>query len=130
MQCKINLAFLSRSTFVYARDECNACNVQLLVRPFYVFPCGHRFHYDCLVAAITPMLSSDDQTKLVNLQCQLTTISTRPDDSATETSESLSTKEQVKSSIDELVASECLYCGDLMIEWVFEIFILFSQKKS
>ncbi|XP_076764775.1 vacuolar protein sorting-associated protein 18 homolog isoform X1 [Xylocopa sonorina] len=116
--------FRTRCTFVYAKDTCNSCDVKLLLRPFYVFPCGHRFHSDCLVAALTPMLSMDQRTKLVNLQRQLTAISnTRPEDTASVASVSLSTKDQIKADIDELVASECLYCGELMIESIDKPFI-------
>lgn len=109
-----------RCTFVHARDMCNTCEVQLLLRPFYVFPCGHKFHSDCLVAALTPMLSMDQRTKLADLQRQLTAISNRPEDTTSMTSVSLSTRDQIKADIDELVASECLYCGELMIEYVSE----------
>jgi hypothetical protein len=102
--------------------------MQLLLRPFYVFPCGHRFHSDCFIAALTSMLSIERQTQLADLQYQLTQASGRPDELPTMnqqqhvvntdggSSASLSTKEQIKTDIDELVASECLYCGELMIE--------------
>ncbi|XP_015595539.1 vacuolar protein sorting-associated protein 18 homolog isoform X1 [Cephus cinctus] len=116
-------AFRNRCTFVLARDTCNTCDSQLLLRPFYVFPCGHRFHSDCLVAALTPMLSMDQQTKLADLQRQLTTISNRPEDTNSVISVSLSTKDQIKADIDDLVASECLYCGELMIESIDKPFI-------
>ncbi|XP_011263387.1 vacuolar protein sorting-associated protein 18 homolog isoform X2 [Camponotus floridanus] len=116
-------AFRTRCTFVHARDTCNTCEVQLLLRPFYVFPCGHKFHSDCLVAALTPMLSMDQRTKLADLQRQLTAISNRPEDTTSMTSVSLSTRDQIKADIDELVASECLYCGELMIESIDKPFI-------
>ncbi|XP_076171976.1 vacuolar protein sorting-associated protein 18 dor [Ptiloglossa arizonensis] len=114
--------FRTRCTFVHAKDTCNICDVQLLLRPFYVFPCGHRFHSDCLVAALTPMLSMDQRTKLADLQQQLTTLSNKPDITSVG-STSLSKKDQIKADIDELVASECLYCGELMIETIDKPFI-------
>lgn len=116
-------AFRTRCTFVHAKDTCNTCEVQLLLRPFYVFPCGHKFHSDCLVAALTPMLSMDQRTKLADLQRQLTAISSRPEDTNSVTSVSLSTRDQIKADIDQLVASECLYCGELMIESIDKPFI-------
>lgn len=116
-------AFRTRCTFVHARDTCNTCEVQLLLRPFYVFPCGHKFHSDCLVAALTPMLSMDQRTKLADLQRQLTAISNRPEDTTSVASASLSTRDQIKADIDELIASECLYCGELMIESIDKPFI-------
>lgn len=116
-------AFRTRCTFIDVKDKCNSCNVQLLLRPYYVFPCGHRFHSDCLVAALTPMLSMDQRTKLADLQRQLTAMSNRSDDTTSVASVSLSVKDQVKADIDELVASECLYCGELMIESIDKPFI-------
>nr|XP_034180513.1 vacuolar protein sorting-associated protein 18 homolog [Osmia lignaria] len=115
--------FRTRCTYVHAKDTCNSCDVQLLLRPFYVFPCGHRFHSDCLVAALTPMLSMTQRTKLADLQRQLTALSNRPEDTTSVGSVSLSTKDQIKADIDELVASECLYCGELMIESIDKPFI-------
>ncbi|XP_043488268.1 vacuolar protein sorting-associated protein 18 homolog isoform X2 [Polistes fuscatus] len=115
--------FRTRCTFVDARDTCNSCDVQLLLRPFYVFPCGHRFHSDCLVAALTPMLSMDQRTKLADLQRQLTVISNRSENTASARLAPLPVKDQIKADIDELVASECLYCGELMIESIDKPFI-------
>ncbi|XP_076234523.1 vacuolar protein sorting-associated protein 18 dor isoform X2 [Calliopsis andreniformis] len=115
--------FRTRCTYIHAKDTCNTCDVQLLLRPFYVFPCGHRFHSDCLVAALTPMLSMDQRTKLAVLQRQLTALSNRPEDTTSVGSVSLSRKDQIKADIDELVASECLYCGELMIESIDKPFI-------
>ncbi|XP_063971923.1 vacuolar protein sorting-associated protein 18 homolog [Diachasmimorpha longicaudata] len=116
-------AFRTRCTFVHVRDTCNSCEVQLLLRPFYVFPCGHRFHSDCLIAALTPMLSIEQQTKLADLQRQLTAVSKKPEDTTSVGSVSLSTKDQIKADIDNLVASDCLYCGEFMIESIDKPFI-------
>ncbi|XP_012271920.1 vacuolar protein sorting-associated protein 18 homolog [Orussus abietinus] len=115
-------SFRNRCTYVHARDTCNACEVQLLLRPFYVFPCGHRFHSDCLVAALIPMLSTEQQTTLADLQRQLISDS-KPEENASARLESQSTKDKVKAQIDDLVASECLYCGELMIESIDKPFI-------
>ncbi|XP_043479319.1 vacuolar protein sorting-associated protein 18 homolog isoform X1 [Leptopilina heterotoma] len=116
--------FRTRCTFVHAKDMCNTCDGQLLMRPFYVFPCGHRFHSDCLVAALTPLLSIEQQTKLADLQKQLISVSGKSDETvSTDGSASLSTKDQIKADIDDLIASECLYCGDLMIESIDKPFI-------
>ncbi|KAI4499403.1 hypothetical protein M0802_005663 [Mischocyttarus mexicanus] len=115
--------FRTRCTFVDARDTCNSCDIQLLLRPFYVFPCGHRFHSDCLVAALTPMLPMKQRTKFAELQRQLTVISNKSENTASARLTPYPVKDQVKADIDELVASECLYCGELMIESIDKPFI-------
>lgn len=58
----------------------------------------------------------DQRTKLADLQRQLTALSNKPEDTRSVRSVSLSTKDQIKADIDDLIASECLYCGELMIE--------------
>lgn len=67
------------------------------------------------------MLSAEQQTKLTDLQRQLTAVSKKPEDTTSVVSVSLSTKDQIKSDLDYLIASECLYCGEFMIEYVLFI---------
>lgn len=62
------------------------------------------------------MLSNENQVKLTDLQRQLTSVSKKTEDTISIGSVTLSTKEQIKADIDDLVASDCLYCGDFMIE--------------
>lgn len=38
---------------VDSQEKCAACDFPLLNRPFYLFLCGHMFHYDCLFQ-VTP----------------------------------------------------------------------------
>lgn len=51
------LLFLVRYSFVKGTDKCSSCGFPLMTRAFYVFPCMHRFHSDCLIAevSITPL---------------------------------------------------------------------------
>ncbi len=37
---------------VDSQEKCAACDFPLLNRPFYLFLCGHMFHYDCLFQVI------------------------------------------------------------------------------
>jgi vacuolar protein sorting-associated protein 18 len=48
--------FRNRSVLVSVSEACCACDIALLLRPFYLFPCGHKFHGDCLLAEIQPTL--------------------------------------------------------------------------
>ena len=49
-------SFRNRSVHVSVSDTCRLCSLALLLRPFYLFPCGHRFHADCLLAEAKPTL--------------------------------------------------------------------------
>ena len=41
-----------RYAFVRAQDKCTICGFPLVTRFFYVFPCSHKFHADCLVTEV------------------------------------------------------------------------------
>lgn len=38
-----------------AEDKCSVCTYPLMSRAFYLFPCGHKFHMDCLIAEVSPL---------------------------------------------------------------------------
>ncbi|XP_048829852.1 vacuolar protein sorting-associated protein 18 homolog [Brienomyrus brachyistius] len=115
---------------VESQEKCATCDFPLLNRPFYLFLCGHMFHYDCLLQEVTPHLSSYKQAKLDELQKKLAAASQpskarhriREEDTATPGKEQLS-REQIKSDIDDIVAAECVYCGELMIKSIDKPFI-------
>ncbi|KAG7461333.1 hypothetical protein MATL_G00208930 [Megalops atlanticus] len=125
---------------VESQEKCAACDFPLLNRPFYLFLCGHMFHYDCLFQEVSPHLSAYKQTKLEELQKKLAaTVQParsrhRPKD---EDTVSLGmgqlSREQIKSDIDDIIAAECVYCGDLMIRSIDKPFIdpqKYEQEKS
>lgn len=51
---------------VDSQEKCASCDFPLLNRPFYLFLCGHMFHYDCLfqVTVNTPL--SNLSTNMTN----------------------------------------------------------------
>ena len=50
----------NRFVTVEQGDKCWKCGLPLLTRQFYVFPCQHSFHADCLIS----MVSLHARTKL------------------------------------------------------------------
>ena len=42
----------NRFVVVEAGEKCGVCRQQLLTRQFYVFPCQHCFHADCLIQEV------------------------------------------------------------------------------
>uniref|UniRef100_A0A6Q2X5J0 Vacuolar protein sorting-associated protein 18 homolog n=1 Tax=Esox lucius TaxID=8010 RepID=A0A6Q2X5J0_ESOLU len=133
---------------VESQEKCAVCDFPLLNRPFYLFLCGHMFHYDCLFQEVNPHLSSYKQSKLEELQKKLAAASrtskSRPrpapkekeegGDSASLGKGSASvSREQIKSDIDDIIACECVYCGELMIKSIDKPFIdplKFEEEKS
>lgn len=44
-----NINVDSRFAVINAVEKCYICNYPLLTRQFYIFPCQHAFHADCLI---------------------------------------------------------------------------------
>ncbi|XP_071444491.1 vacuolar protein sorting-associated protein 18 homolog [Hetaerina americana] len=115
-------SFRNRHTVVKAHDLCCVCDCRLLARAFYVFPCGHRFHSDCLLHQVHPLLPTGKRNRLHDLQKQLGSFSLREDNESVGSS-SYTAREQIKGDIDNIVASECLFCGEMMIRSIDQPFI-------
>lgn len=46
------VALKNRFLTIDAGEQCSVCSQLLLSRQFYVFPCRHSFHADCLVTLV------------------------------------------------------------------------------
>ncbi|KAI4456526.1 vacuolar protein sorting-associated protein [Holotrichia oblita] len=108
-------SFRNRYTEVNQSDCCDICEKTLMVRPFYAFPCQHRFHSDCLLKELNPLLGPARKNKLADLHRQLNILNTQNIDNVSTASSGMSARDTVKADIDNIVASECLYCGENMI---------------
>ena len=52
----------NRFITVDAGERCSVCSIAILTRQFYVFPCHHAFHADCLVGLVSGRFLSADWT--------------------------------------------------------------------
>ncbi|BGP21553.1 tethering complex subunit [Rhodotorula toruloides] len=68
----------NRFVVVDANEKCGACTQQLLTRQFYVFPCQHCFHADCLIQEVTKSLTPTQLRRMLNLQSKLAPSSRQP----------------------------------------------------
>lgn len=50
-------SFRNRSVTICAQDKCSGCGQFLLLKPFFLFPCSHKFHADCLEKNLIRLLS-------------------------------------------------------------------------
>jgi vacuolar protein sorting-associated protein 18 len=46
----------NRFVTIDAGERCSVCSQPLLTRQFYVFPCQHTFHADCLIGLVCLLL--------------------------------------------------------------------------
>ncbi|KAF5312904.1 hypothetical protein D9619_003136 [Psilocybe cf. subviscida] len=52
-------------------EQCSKCSTLLLTRQFYVFPCHHTFHADCLIALAKEYFPPATLRKIIALQNEL-----------------------------------------------------------
>ncbi|KAG5878017.1 hypothetical protein JTB14_025471 [Gonioctena quinquepunctata] len=117
-------SFRNHYTLINSTDACEICNVTLLIKPFYMFPCQHKFHSDCLLAELSPSLGPAKKNRLSDLERQLKVLNNQTNvDNISTGSSGMSAREIVKSEIDNILASECLYCGENMIRNIDKPFI-------
>ncbi|XP_050332162.1 vacuolar protein sorting-associated protein 18 homolog [Bactrocera neohumeralis] len=110
-----------RSIRINAQENCNLCDSFLMVKPFIVFICGHKFHSDCLEKKILPTLSSEQNRRLRTIKQQLDALVTQSfvmDISE----EMLLQRTELKTEIEEIIAGDCYFCG-VMIDMIDQPFI-------
>ncbi|KAH9624516.1 hypothetical protein KSS87_014015 [Heliosperma pusillum] len=147
-------ALAQRYAIIERDEECGVCRRKILstaadfgmsrgyasvgpMAPFYVFPCGHAFHAECLVAHLTRCTDREQAERILDLQKQLTLVSGEPrkDSSGTlaadtESVTSANQIDKIRSQLDEAIASECPFCGFLMIKEISMPFILTEEQEA
>ena len=94
----------------------------MLTRLFYLFPCLHVYHGDCLTREVMNHFSEDKRNRVLFLEDEIaksapskTLMDTVREGENMNAVAGMSEIEQNKAELDELIAAECLLCGDVMI---------------
>jgi hypothetical protein len=90
----------NRHGFVAAGRRCDHCGVAALQRKFYLFPCQHVLHADCLREVLQQYLSGAEQRELRELE------------------QAASRSDAARARLDEMLAGECALCGEFLIETI------------
>ncbi|KAI0756694.1 Pep3/Vps18/deep orange family-domain-containing protein [Daedaleopsis nitida] len=64
-------ALQKRFITVDATEKCSSCALALMTRQFYVFPCHHTFHADCLIGLTKEFLPAHALRRILALQTEL-----------------------------------------------------------
>lgn len=120
--------FRNRYSIIKVDQRCEICSRSLLSRAFYVFPCGHLFHRDCIIKEmheIDPNYKDiDTKLKLLELDSYKKISTTSKQQNFLVNSVSSQTRsngesiEKVERELEELIASECIYCGSLLPNYI------------
>ncbi|KKP02713.1 hypothetical protein THAR02_05166 [Trichoderma harzianum] len=110
---KLDIAALDhRYAIVEPGEKCYVCGLPLLSRQFFVFPCQHSFHSDCMGRKVLEQAGVAKSNRIKELQMQIH----KGLVSGTQ-------REAVVAELDALVASACILCSDFAIKRIDEPFI-------
>ncbi|KAG0430612.1 hypothetical protein HPB47_022509 [Ixodes persulcatus] len=119
-------AFRNKFSVVRADQKCAVCEYAVMNQAFYMFPCGHMFHADCLSSEVQQHLTPTKVSRIDDIHRQLASLGGHDDNvslSSTSGIPTLSTRDKLMNELDDLIASECLFCGELAIRSVDEPFV-------
>ncbi|KAI8834856.1 Pep3/Vps18/deep orange family-domain-containing protein [Chytridium lagenaria] len=107
----------SRYATISVSEECFICQKPLLTRQFYIFPCQHVFHQNCLMNEVVKNVSSARGKRILDLHDKIQGMPSS-EKATLESRQKLLSKtvqDQLKDDLDDLIASDCIFCGDMMI---------------
>ena len=128
-----------------SNETCSLCEQALMLQSaFYIFACGHYFHSDCLFTYVRRLMkckcenNSDetnrlqssikseqtnkqalDQTSIkISAQKDMDTVNRLQSIIASGIAPSSRDMESVQQELDDLVASQCVLCGETAVDYV------------
>lgn len=104
----------NRHLVVGGTERCCICMRPLLTRAFYMFPCQHGFHHDCLLNEIRPLLIDAKRELVDRLHKELVALSQPLTDEAANRDRKLK-RQQLVHALDETIADECILCGEVAV---------------
>lgn len=108
-------SFRNRSITISATEQCAICEVYLFLKPFFIFPCGHKFHGDCFEKSLMAIPGLEESEQLIHLKERLLSIGIQHQDARVDKSLE-ATRRRLKDEIEKILTANCLYCGEIMIE--------------
>lgn len=103
-------------------QPCEVCNRPIMKNSFYIYPCTHAYHKDCLLEMMMPILKSKDHAKATRINRVLQQISEKDgrivQKKGKKIEESQESIQELNLRLDNLLAPQCYYCSPQFIETV------------
>jgi hypothetical protein len=112
-------ALEQRYAIVEPGERCYVCGLPLLARQFFVFPCQHAFHSDCLAKKVIELAGIAKGKRIADLQMEVskgTSVGVKRDKAVLE--------------LDALVGSACVLCSEMAVRMVDEPFVKGGDDKG
>lgn len=122
----------NRYMYVASNQTCELCGGAVLSQQFYIFPCSHAFHSECLARHVLPHLTPVQRRAVNDLQEQLSAetaagLNGLPVSGSKRKSTQL---EAIQTEIDGYLAAECPFCGDIMISSINQPLISEEEEQK
>ncbi|OAE21445.1 hypothetical protein AXG93_3506s1190 [Marchantia polymorpha subsp. ruderalis] len=111
-----------------------------VMAPFYVFPCEHSFHAQCLTEYVLKHSDKYEKERIAELRNRLYNLindaparpsrktTTKSYDDQVSADGQMDPLDQVRAQLDDAVAGECPFCGELMVREITQPFILAEEQ--
>ena len=111
------IALDQRYAIVEPGERCYMCQYPLLSRQFFVFPCQHAFHSDCLTAEVVAGGGVGQSRKIRELKEEIEHARGKRREAKVE-------------EFDALVAAECVLCSEFAIKKIDEPFVSLADDLA
>ncbi|PWW80483.1 hypothetical protein C7212DRAFT_356596 [Tuber magnatum] len=111
------IALDQRYAIVEPGERCYVCQYPLLSRQFFVFPCQHAFHSDCLTAEVVAGGGVGRSRKVRELKGEIEHARGKRREAKVE-------------EFDALVAAECVLCSEFAIKKIDEPFVSLADDLA
>lgn len=112
-------ALEQRYAIVEPGERCYVCGLPLLARQFFVFPCQHAFHSDCLAKKVVELAGIAKGKRIAELQME---VSKGVNVGAK--------REKAIKELDALVGSACVLCSEMAVKMIDEPFISAADNRD
>lgn len=104
-------------------QTCDICLKPVMKSAFYVFPCAHTFHRECLLKVILPVLKVKDSIRHSKISSTLIEIASKEGKLPAGKSDPGENKESIRDMykrLNSLLAPRCYYCSSDFIESIYD----------
>ena len=101
-------------------QPCEICNKPAMKYHFYLYPCSHCYHKDCLIDSLLSLFKVKDTLRYNKMIQTLEEIHKWENVSGRKFSEKEERLADYQQKLENLLPVECFFCGDYFIETIYD----------